>query len=200
MSSIKGGIMSNTLGNNIKYYRTGLGMSQEYVASVCGIGQSAYAAYESGKKTPKIETVKEIAGALGVHPLLLYKDDYNNNRGYFYKLIMDNCLNIDKDDSGKITVTLDETYESLYDVFNQIAANKQQIREDYPKNTPEYIEKIERQNALIDYFTATWPEYDYSYKISINEEKKSRDIARRNMFEKLIDNFAAFFTRTRKLH
>lgn len=56
----------NVSGEKIKQCRQRQGLTQVRVAQFLGITQSTYAQYESGKRHPKIETVKRIADALEV--------------------------------------------------------------------------------------------------------------------------------------
>ena len=53
-------------GEKIKEYRKQLGLTQVQLAKRLGITQGTLALYETGKRHPKIETVKRIADALCV--------------------------------------------------------------------------------------------------------------------------------------
>lgn len=55
-----------TIGEKIKKIRTEKGMTQKEVAKKCNMADSAIRKYESGRQTPKIETLHRIAAALGV--------------------------------------------------------------------------------------------------------------------------------------
>lgn len=55
-----------TTGELIRYVRKEKGMTQKQVADACGMADSAIRKYESGVQTPKLETLRRIATALGV--------------------------------------------------------------------------------------------------------------------------------------
>ena len=57
--------------NRIKEVRTKKHISQAELASMLDTSQSALAAYENGRKTPKLETLSRIAAALDVSVLAL---------------------------------------------------------------------------------------------------------------------------------
>lgn len=62
--------ISTKLGKNIKIQRIKQDLSQEQLASNAGISLVAFGAIESGKSSPKVETVGKIAEALNIE---LYK-------------------------------------------------------------------------------------------------------------------------------
>ena len=57
--------------NNIKSIREKKHISQKQLAAAIGTSQSAIAEYESGQKTPKLETFSRIAAALDTSVLSL---------------------------------------------------------------------------------------------------------------------------------
>ena len=57
--------------NNIKSIREKKRISQKQLAAAIGTSQSAIAEYESGQKTPKLETFSRIAAALDTSVLAL---------------------------------------------------------------------------------------------------------------------------------
>lgn len=54
------------VGENIKYYRTKLGMTQEELAERAGINRSYLASLERGRRNTTLKTVEMLAKALGV--------------------------------------------------------------------------------------------------------------------------------------
>jgi transcriptional regulator with XRE-family HTH domain len=54
------------VGENIKYYRTKLGMTQEELADRAGINRSYLASLERGRRNTTLKTVEMLAKALGV--------------------------------------------------------------------------------------------------------------------------------------
>lgn len=65
-----------TIGEKIKQVRLRENLTQKQLAEKCGMADSAIRKYESGKITPKFETVKKIADALNIRPLDLYPDKF----------------------------------------------------------------------------------------------------------------------------
>lgn len=63
------------LGENIQKARKAAGMTQKELAEKLGVSAPNISQYERGTKTPKIETVKRIAHALGVYWDTLYPED-----------------------------------------------------------------------------------------------------------------------------
>lgn len=61
-----------TIGDKIKEYRKQFGLTQVQLAKRLGITQGTLALYETGKRHPKIETVKRIADALCVSSSKLF--------------------------------------------------------------------------------------------------------------------------------
>lgn len=62
------------IGEQIKKYRTKANISQKDLGKRLGVSQQQIAQYESGKRIPKIETINNIAGALGIGVRELYPD------------------------------------------------------------------------------------------------------------------------------
>jgi len=60
-----------TLGDRIRRARTELRLSQEELANRVGVRQSAISAFETGEKTPRIETLQRLAVALGISTAVL---------------------------------------------------------------------------------------------------------------------------------
>ena len=63
---------------NIKYYRSLLGYTQDNLAEAANLSKSAIGQIEIGKNAPRFENLIAIAAALKIEPnLLLRKRDYN---------------------------------------------------------------------------------------------------------------------------
>lgn len=63
-----------TTGEKIRSMRKAKGLTQKQVADRCNMADSAIRKYESGKITPKIETLQKIAVALDTIPYTLLDD------------------------------------------------------------------------------------------------------------------------------
>lgn len=66
--------MRKLVGENVRYYRTKKGLSQEEYANLCGFSQQYLSGLEKGKRNPTIVTVYELARALGVGHLDLLRE------------------------------------------------------------------------------------------------------------------------------
>jgi transcriptional regulator with XRE-family HTH domain len=62
-----------TLGQNIKYHRTRLGMTQADLAEKSGVYRSHLAGIETGSVNPAVKTVEKLAVALDVSIEDLFK-------------------------------------------------------------------------------------------------------------------------------
>lgn len=60
-----------TVGDNIRFYRQKKKLTQKQLGELCHIAESTIRRYELGKLNPKYETLKKIALALDIHPLVL---------------------------------------------------------------------------------------------------------------------------------
>lgn len=69
-----------SIGNNIKKIRLEKNIKQKELAQKLNVSASMIAQYESGERTPKLETVRKIAEALGV-----YIGDLNPDWGSYSK-------------------------------------------------------------------------------------------------------------------
>lgn len=62
------------IGEQIRNYRKKAGLSQKELGRKLGVSQQHIAQYENGKRIPKLETINNIAGALGIGVRRLYPD------------------------------------------------------------------------------------------------------------------------------
>lgn len=66
-----------SIGENIKLYRTKLGLTQKQLAENCSLSESAIKYYESNRRKPKIETLGKIADALDIDLWDIIGEDSN---------------------------------------------------------------------------------------------------------------------------
>jgi transcriptional regulator with XRE-family HTH domain len=64
----------NTLGKNIKLYRSQLGITQAELAEKSGVYRSHLAGIETGSVNPSVRTVEKLAAALEVRVEDLFKE------------------------------------------------------------------------------------------------------------------------------
>lgn len=62
------------IGEQIRKYRKEAGLSQKELGEKLGVTQQHIAQYENGKRIPKLETINNIAGALGIGVRRLYPE------------------------------------------------------------------------------------------------------------------------------
>lgn len=63
----------NIIGNNLKFFRKKLGMSQEYLAELAELHRTYIGAVERGEKNISAKNIAKIAKVLGVEPHMLLK-------------------------------------------------------------------------------------------------------------------------------
>lgn len=103
------------IGEKIKKYRNEKGITQKELAQKIGVTPPTLASWESGKRTPKFETVKRIAKGLGVGSLQLYGDSIPNDvikeikkewalsvSSYKEKTLLSNFNSVNEDGQQKI--------------------------------------------------------------------------------------------------
>ena len=62
-------------GDNLKKYRTAIGMSQEAFANKCGMHRTYISAIERYRRSIALENVQRIADALGIETYKLFLED-----------------------------------------------------------------------------------------------------------------------------
>lgn len=65
-------------GNNLKKYRTQLGISQEAFAEKCGLHRTYISAIERYRRSISLENVQRIADALGIETYKLFLEEHVN--------------------------------------------------------------------------------------------------------------------------
>lgn len=65
-------------GNNLKKYRTAMGISQEVFADKCGMHRTYISAIECYRRSISLENIQRIAEALEIEPYILLMDDHKN--------------------------------------------------------------------------------------------------------------------------
>ena len=67
-------------GNNVRKYRTAMGMSQEAFAEKCGLHRTYISAIECYRRSISLENIQRIAEALDVEPYKLFLEDFENGK------------------------------------------------------------------------------------------------------------------------
>lgn len=103
----------SVFGNNCRYFRKKIKMTQEEVSKKVGISQPSYALMESGKRDPDTDTVIKIATVLNVTPNDLFDFETRN----FYTI------------PNRIRERLSHlTDEQIYDILDKIALDKEEAK------------------------------------------------------------------------
>ena len=76
----------NFIGKEIKKYRKNRGLSQKELGEKMNVSQAMIAQYENGKRIPKLETINNLAEALGIDPFSLYSFEMSTE-------ILENSIN-----------------------------------------------------------------------------------------------------------
>ena len=63
--------------DNVRYYRTQAGLSQEAFAEKCGMHRTYISAIECCRRSISLENIQRIADALGVETYKLFLEDKN---------------------------------------------------------------------------------------------------------------------------
>lgn len=66
-----------TFGNNVKYYRVKMELSQEKFAELCDLHRTYISDIECFQRNVSLENIQKIANAIGIEPykLLIERDD-----------------------------------------------------------------------------------------------------------------------------
>ena len=67
--------MIKVFGDNVKYYRTKLGLSQEAFAEKCGLHRTYISSVERFQRNISIENIQRIADALEIETYKLFLED-----------------------------------------------------------------------------------------------------------------------------
>ena len=161
-----------TVGEKIKKVRTEKGLTQKRLGELCGMLEPNIRAYELGKANPKIETIAKIAAALQVSVLDLREDLTFGERWDNEESAFDSVFSIIGDIYGKVDFILDRKQDESGGNDGYILVSKDEERfilplDDVdairdaaraviesqvenlktPVNTPELLEKVEKDMA-----------------------------------------------------
>ena len=103
-----------TIGANVKFYRTRMGMTQEVLAEKAGISTSFCANIERGNKAISILVLYELADALGVTPNHLFYGGAEDHR-------LDNLMFFLQDKSDEYLACLEAALRAIDDRFVKVA-------------------------------------------------------------------------------
>ena len=136
------------LKDRIKQARLYRGMTQKEIAGKMGITPPSYNQYETGKRTPKIETLQRIADALDLHLLFIH------NEPYFDKVIFDNLKDGETIAQHDAEFRYDQMLDAGSDVGNPtmsdyIKAQRDRINNTLDKLNQDGITEAARQVTII---------------------------------------------------
>ena len=158
--------MSMIIGSNIKYQRKMKNISQVELAKSLGVSQAMIAQYESGKRTPKIETIKKIAD------------------------IFDRLKVLNLVDSIFELKTILDYYENLYNDFEKEKVSKKMF-EEYARTIGVRCKKVLK---IILGLTKKIEDIKYSYDLTDDEVKIIDEISLsgksiKSEYESIIEDF-----------
>ena len=80
------------IGNRISFFRKRKGMTQKHLGQILGYPEKSadvrIAQYESGKRTPKEESIKELAAILDISPLAISNLEVDSYNGLMHTLFI----------------------------------------------------------------------------------------------------------------
>lgn len=109
---------------NIKYYRNEAKLTQKDLAEKSGISLRALSNYENGTRTPSMEVIIKIAGALGVDPLDIVEEETKDMRELieeFRDKVVEEAFNTVYDTAPGFTkVGFDEKCKTPHDFWQEV--------------------------------------------------------------------------------
>lgn len=126
------------LSKKIKKFRENNGFTQKQVADAINVERSTYAYYETGKTTPDIDTIIQLAKIFNVHYTDLLEDEIRTSIGSFYDVSYENHF-FEEDPEIK---------ESIYDLKKDektllcfYRALSEENKDKFLKNISKYFKK-----------------------------------------------------------
>ncbi len=148
------------IGENIKYFRRALHLTQQQLAEKASISRSYLADVEKNRYNPSLDTMKKIAEALGIHPSELLDKEIETDRKpeNYYKTVNNglvkevetNGYEITKDKQQVQNMDVPEIFTDAEEAKNYVKRHKIFASEgfDVIRLTDEEI--LEFANALLD--------------------------------------------------
>lgn len=206
--------MKKNIGTTIKKYRLMKNKTQIQLAQDVEISAPGLAAYESGKRVPKIELREQIAKALETDPVALSGLELSENDEIrlLNKLLVKYCLDMSTTSYQKDDITIQEecvqvilptNFVPLCDKYTEYRKNLELIKTDIScmeifnaiaHNTDISISDINTDPEILDateelnYWLETWPQFDYKF-----QEKNAHDSKRHSFREILHSKFLVGF-------
>lgn len=121
------------IGDNMRNIRKRKGMTLQQLADILGCSQQNISQYESGKRTPKLETLQKMAAALEVSLFdLVDKEELINTKSRIKRQI----------ENGTISM-LPSSLLDNYSKLNDIGKHEAEKRVEELTEIPRYIKKEE---------------------------------------------------------
>ncbi|MEI8096360.1 MAG: helix-turn-helix transcriptional regulator [Spirochaetales bacterium] len=86
--------MNEVLTQNIRHFRTGLGLTQAHLAEAAGVSQNHIAEIEAGRKSPSMELLDGLSRALAVRPWELLMSEQERRDPQTIKRVFGDALGI----------------------------------------------------------------------------------------------------------
>ncbi|ENX58145.1 MULTISPECIES: helix-turn-helix domain-containing protein [Acinetobacter] len=147
----------DSFGLRLKYFRSGLNITQEELSKLSGVSRKQISDFEMGlQNRPRLSTVHKLASALGISPFKLYPEKKNKTDDEL--LNQDRSAEVTLEFPAELVASLrtqaEKNGRSLEDftyllVMNLMNQEIEKINKEYEDNTPqellERIQKIERE-------------------------------------------------------
>lgn len=144
-------LISTTLGERIKLYRKAESLTQSELGSLCNINPANLRKYESGRQTPKFETLERIAKALGTYTFVLYTPtefapEYMVKSGILTRWYDDIAINEAQQSFSNPDEILSELMEvCISDLNSQLTADDS--FQDNAANLAKFIDRLSARDA-----------------------------------------------------
>lgn len=192
-------LKNNVIGEKIKNARLLRGIPQQKFAEELGIAASAVAAYESGKRVPKIELREQMARVLMIDPLELAGLDLteDDERRILNKLLMKYSKNIVKNEDGTVSAVFDEDYGNLQEIYERLHTFEIDSYIGFDIDNPIKIDILPaaHKEELAEFWLESWPIFDYLQvlKRCLPESKQDNEEFKKRLIDVTQQNMNAIF-------
>lgn len=137
------------IGDNIKKFRTKVGLTQDELATKCGLSKNGLWNYENNKRQPSIETLEKIAESLNISFIQLI--GFNDLKDEFESLKREEAILFEKKEQLKGKLSLLREYENL---LMNLKSTNQNLMESLKKNDDREVLKtnVNKSLSLINQF------------------------------------------------
>ncbi|MDO4175223.1 MAG: helix-turn-helix transcriptional regulator [Eubacteriales bacterium] len=138
--------MSNSIGENIKKFRTRKGLTQKQLGELLGVSAQMIGQYETGVRNPRYSTVKKIASALDVLELDIIDYEHPTNKNRAEDALLRSWLEVRQYIQGKAGTEIED--ESFVQFIKDISESGNFLNE---QGKQVAIDRVEELTKIPDY-------------------------------------------------